>query len=700
MAAAAVTEVDYAKIYLDILKTQSSIDTTTGKPYISKILDSYKNKISKNNYSVSGEDMLRLLNIIPFISPDEKSIICERKDLLKDEIFPIHDDTIQLVIKVMPDGMGDFAHIKNYIRIFNMCGYKNENITIIICLGRYLCPTYNENKMFFGFVKTIKTLQEEHAEFNVKVDGTLPEIEEFTVAFDNLYEIKDASDRFRPRYIDITEFLEYYEPNKYNKIFQKMMFNEKEYSYQDFAKHIFLSRSKIDYNILDTLLEFKDISASIGFRKNFMFLLNATKNMAYLKGITYLMVQHCDSFYYNIDVAGDKCNIDLLEEIPIVSRNNMIITFNDYPPKYAFVDKTCRNIVDTSEGGYRYSTILRNEEGEITKGTKFNSGIGFPFIGLYHGVLHNVRPVATKQYICSILNTMFYNGISTITNYYMAYVGQIDIENKRDKQLLKFSFYVAFISFISKIDTHIIAPYALVNYIDNIMQNIGNIIEITSIRRDEQKIMLITNGINITILFYKAFKNNINLINVNEATFQEVMKCSEEPVATTGDLSYQESLVLGKISLHDCISWKIPMVKMFIDTLKHYYKLMGIESELPDFYNSIASLFISIETDNEEGDESDIGENPMSVIIGKIKTINFENEIIKYKSFVENFLNVYCNADHNMCMIIYLHRMNLINRETILKINLSNLEKSKAFAHSGGYYNIYNHHKKMYLLLR
>jgi hypothetical protein len=704
------------------------------KAILDSQIDTYKKMMVEYNNNIididdiksAGDDMLSMLDILPNIAPDQHNIIKKRLLTVKNKFmvhddtiqlvkrlqtekddFIVHDDTIQLVVSVTADGSGDFSHIQNYIRLFNICGYKNQNITIIVCLN--VCdddriPTSKKTSDFFTMLQTVIPYEAIATSDILKIEKKFESI----VLENNIY------------VRDITSFLRDYDPNEYSRLCEQITIGHEIITMLDYCAYLSDDDPKVStYRkvMLDKFdnneVTFREYIANFHEhyirRQPFVYALKALKNIAYVSDVTYYLARKCKELpevigFNSATDVKNKC-VPTLQESKIIinSKNNLFITFaysatSVFGGQYVF--GKCGNIIDTSEGGHMFG--LLNITDPKNDGNKYNSGVGFPFIGIYQGAIYNVREQITKKHVCRILNNMFYKGVAIITEYYMSYIGQLIFQEIITKQILKFVYYLVFICYLSKINTHVLAPYSLSMCEEKLMEILGKYFIIITVP-DNNTILICTNKVNgrvITILLYRPLKNNLQKIVGDEITFQELVKCSEEPVAMTGDLSFQEAIALGKICIHDCIAWKKPMVKMFIDTLELYYEQLTITAELPNLLKYIYGFYVSIE--NTETDVL-LVEYDIRHIILSIEMFNTNNESRIYKSFVDNYLKVYFNGDHNMCMLIYLHRNNLVFRETYKLTNISLLTdiydymKLGLDTQYGGYYKIYKNIKKKYL---
>lgn len=714
-------------------------------------------------------DMRELMKIIPFISLKDGKLEL-RKTSDNGITFVRHDDKIQLLINTMNDGAGDYGHISNYIHIFQKYGYKKENITVFIYTTSVVNEAtrfkifFDFIKSLHGMKIVKNTIDDETGEnvSTVVCDGT--ESTEFDIITNYL------STPITPEhnifiFINITNFLENYDVKVYDKyinsndfldrlnyfnleehsfdmeqyteeevnIFKNLRFNpdeinqykasiknvfdllnyiKKKYKTREYSDKLFVYFSwitQLNGEFKDRFLRSPDVYTLDV--PNVLYTYNTIKKISYYVGVNYYLSYEKKGTIPGLEYIPDEKNIcgmsisrqglpsAKLDPIIETSEKNIIITFSKQAPKDIFLKK-CHNIIDTSEGGYNYGNL------EANKGTKYNSGIGHPFLGIYQSASEHVRKDLTKKEVLRRLSEK-YN--ENITRYHKAYVGQIrDIDvdivvgstvneiktletvaGKANAQIIKFAIFIIFIgSLYTNTDIiHVLAPIIILTgrnkeiikvFTKYIEEFYGTKIVIDTINN---KIKIQTDkGVTIVIILYKPLKNKIEQLIGDELTFQEVLNFSEDPIVTTGDFSYQEALSLGKICIHDCINWKIPMYLTLKDTLERYYKKMNIVSIVPELLSHFYECYINIPRDLNiaKDPKNSMAYNTIRDNILKFgfNVQKFAEETANYKRFINEYVNIFYNADYNMGMLIYLHRFNIIKRLSYDETDVTDLMKS------------------------
>jgi len=551
--------------------------------------------------------VIQKLNSISILEPQ----ILKKEDFMGDysKIYNQHDDKINLIIKVMPDGAGDFSHIYNYIRLFKQYGYKYENINIFVII---------EKKLMYEFIENINNLI---IFKNILVDNIYEILVQLKIEIEQYIKETTEEKKEQPSsVINITKFLNNFDIEKYLQILEKC-----------------------ESCIYNTSLK--------GNTNNFFRIIKYLKTISFIENVNYYFSCKID----NYKIESNKICYPFIDNY--TPKNDIIVTFDFTLPKelLSLLSK-CNKIIDMTEGGCGdYS------QKDLKQCPQYMSGIGIPFIGFFQGSKKEIRQDINKTIIINYLSKYFN---TKIEKYHLIYMGQL---HKKD-QYNKLSLFIKIISYIyiksANNIIHILIQKSILQFykfnnilIPSLEQHFKSKISII----DDKIIIKYDNNNTLIILFYNSFKNKLSKINTtididgihNEITFQELIKHSDDPIYMTGDLSYQESIVLGKITFHDCIYWKSYMIKKFIDTIKKYYTIKKYDTSLCDLLENYYLLMTGYGNREET----------LKAIYIILDKFDFSEALKNYNIFINNFVNEFYNADRILGLLIYLFRNNHIESD-------------------------------------
>ncbi len=543
-------------------------------------------------------------------------------------------NNIILMMELQQDGSGDFGWIKEYIKLFNKAGYANENIYVIsffelkfnFCNPDYKYYNHKELYNLLSVLNNPKTLslegrddlyvviREVYDYLNIINQSLInSEISENKNMIRNADNVLKNPKSLNPFYNDLINIID------------QILKNRSEFDILE--KNCTTSgREQVECNIINqgVVIDLKNLFSE------FLRFLNIFKNDSYVEGVNYIL---SDTTYGIPKREGGKINFFEKEENKCyLFRKNeelgflhksIICTFvGNSVPKSIF--ENCLNIklIIMSEGG--------RDSNDINDTKCISSGIGKNFLGL-HNSFSDIRLIDTKDEIVSYLksNTTARNDtdFNSLSIYHYAYIGQL--ESRYEDQSIKYFFENMLLLNMMKNNSteYLFSSATIINQYKILTDRVkiifgddkptsGNfkdyllyMFNLFNISEHSTEIKIIF-GENYNYDIIDTSNNKILKVRyynrLEKKYFLSMMKFSTSPVFSTGDLSTQEALLMGKYVIHDYISNKIPFIKKFNKSLVNYIN-RNRRSEPPLDNNG----------DNDEGEDD---KNTFYKIFNKLRS--------------------------------------------------------------------------------
>lgn len=421
-------------------------------------------------------------------------------------------------------------------------------------------------------------------------------------------------------YINITNLISKYNNNDFDKIYlysndmAKLMFlfdqGNDMYMWEDIKKNYVHT-----FNNLHTLSYHNDVeyfAFSLFSQNNSKNNIFASKNMQENYMLPGPKIQNNNENETNEENKG-KCFIFDQDDLENVNLNDdVFITFGtEIRGIFKDLYQNCNKVIKMNEGGVNISPVEEKViDGIYPKTCTLCSGIGPKTLGIVMTALTNIRNkdiISRKNVIDFINKNILANDVTAVNDDYLYHTCYLRTQFKKcDQYILALRIYYVFVAmliikyiktlnfdkkvyiFVNKGISNIYfynESYffltSLVNSINKIYTS--HVVEITYFEHNQNVYKIdikITpknkNPFYILIRTFDRLKNSIkNNLDVDNISFLEFVNFFENIVMTTGDLSFQECVALGKIVYHDYTPHKISMVDRFL--YSYYQYLLTLE---------------------------------------------------------------------------------------------------------------------------
>ncbi len=626
-------------------------------------------------------------------------------------------NNIILFIELQQDGTGDYGWIKEYIKLFNSAGYNNENIYIIPLFQFHFnfefidpCKKFISNNFFYEllgmFNSRVIFSTNEKNKFSESVNKDFNELYQSinqihkylnfmnesiinSEVSDNKKMLKNADD-FINNPAELSPFYE-----KLLKIVEKILENNQE----------MVKLNEIcDERNEPKLIECKIINSGIFVQLSQLFteflrFLKIFKSDSYVHGVNYILSDMAASYNNNFfDAEGERCYLFKRNAEKNFLDNSIVCTFLSYDfPRNLFNDCNNLKIIRMSEGGV---SQLKDDNNE-----KFiSSGIGENLLGL-HNSFSNLQLIENKEDIVKILKEKItfidQDDFNITSTYHYAYIGQLDV--KFDNQFTKYFFdnFLLFNMIKNDSTEYLFSSYGITkNQIlgkkPQLLDIFGSNVSPTS-GNFKDNLLFFFSFLNITetsspirIVFHENNNYDIEDLStrkklkvryfqrLDKVNFLSMIKFSTSPVFSTGDLSTQEALILGKYVIHDYIGNKQRFIISFNHSLVHYINVTrnppfdNEEENINSFYDLLAKIEDSLNTNFNLGSKQDKSINTLF-----LNSLEFFNTCVKYyPCYKREIIDKIYDMDKNF--IVLLTIINLYQQLKLFLPSQGNFDSGSA----------------------
>lgn len=469
-----------------------------------------------------------------------------------------------------------------------------------------------------------------------------------------------------------------------------------------------------------------------------------------------------------INDDNGKCYIFDDKNNVINNKDDIFITFGtDIGGIFDNLYKKCKKIIKINEGNVyippyeknkyimsnyeQYDAIDDNNKSLFIMPVTFTlcSGLGPKTLGIATTVLNNIRNYITDENVKNFINKNILKLTDNNYIYHVCYLGSLKrIKLTNITVLRNYNIFLAMliikymsIDFFNK-NVYIFINTGIKNihetqeskiFLENLVKNINskysrnvNIDEF--IHNDKLYSVNISVDIsgdshnkrfNIFVRTFSSMKNNITY-DSPDISFLEFVKFSEKIIMTTGDLSFQDAIALGKIVYHDYIPHKRKMADAYmycfyqylslihknnynilIDKKINSYSIDYLYKQILHFYDFISSEFgdglitnALLKYSSSVSFTSVFADDKINEITNKCIEyipflLGFIYENSNYDIFYQGIIMRYFNFNNNFKNLLYLIYKNKVtwnNTQTLSYLHKDYSELQNLYIHKEEFY--------------